>query len=305
MSSYPYVCDIATTRGMATDAGASACGVAAATAVSPDAVEQYHRWIAAGRHAGMTYMERNDDVRSDPRALLPDARSVIVCAFNYYTDEPVNLPVALYARGMDYHHVLRQRLELMATRLREHFGGQTRVCIDSAPIRERWWAVRAGLGFIGLNNQLIIPGCGSYFFIGIILWTGLAETTPPATGDCGRCGRCIAACPAAALSADGRALDARRCLSYLTIEHRGEFPSGTNLCGHPFGCDECQRVCPHNSHATATSISEFHPTPEFATLTADDVATLTPGQFKRLFHDSPILRARHTGLLRNLKPVRQ
>ncbi|MDE6462633.1 MAG: tRNA epoxyqueuosine(34) reductase QueG [Muribaculaceae bacterium] len=302
MNSCPYKCDADAVRRLAADAGATACGIAAAGPVGAEAVEQYRRWISAGRHAAMDYMERHGALRDDPRELFPGTRSVIVCAFNYYTDEPVALPVALYARGMDYHYVLRQRLESMASRLCGEYGGEARVCVDSAPLRERWWAVRAGLGFIGLNNQLIIPGRGSYFVLGVILWTGVAQTTPPLQGgDCGRCGRCVAACPAGALDSGGAALDARRCLSYLTIEHRGDFPPGTDLCGHLFGCDECQRVCPHNRNAAPSEIAEFHPSDEFAALGPDDVAALTSGAFKRMFRSSPIFRCRPAGLGRNLK----
>ncbi len=259
----------------------------------------YARWVAAGRHAGMDYMTRYDDVRSDPRLLLPGARSLIVCAFSYFTDTPFLLPISLYARGRDYHEVIRTRLTAMADRIATTHGGETRICIDTAPLRERYWAQRAGLGFIGLNNQLIVPGTGSYVFLGTILWTGHAEPTAPTTHDCGRCGRCVAACPAHALSADGRGLDAHRCLSYLTIEHRGEFPNGTNLCGHLYGCDECQRVCPHNRGVTPTSISEFYPTEALATLTLDKVSALTQPEFSTLFRHSAIKRTKLAGLQRN------
>lgn len=305
MSSTPFTCDAATIGRLAAEAGADACGVTRAGPVDAEAIGLHRHWIADGRHAAMDYMTRHSDLRADPRLLLNGASSVIVCAFNYFTDEPVGLPVSVYARGLDYHRVLRGRLEAMAAELRRRHGGETRVCIDSAPLRERYWAVRAGLGFIGLNNQLIIPGRGSYFFLGTILWTVAAEPTPAATADdCGRCGRCVAACPARALSADGRALDSRRCLSYLTIEHRGDFPPATDLCGHLFGCDECQRVCPHNRGARPTAIAEFHPTAAFAALTPADVAAMTPGDFKRAFRDSPIARARHCGLQRNLRSLR-
>ncbi|MDE7389160.1 MAG: DUF1730 domain-containing protein, partial [Muribaculaceae bacterium] len=222
-----YPCDTATVRRLAAEVGAVACGVAEAAPVSPEAIEIYSRWIADGRHADMDYMTRYPDVRSDPRLLLEGARSLIVCAFSYFTDEPFGLPVALYARGRDYHEVVRERLSALASRLTETYGGTTRVCVDTAPLRERHWAIRAGIGIQGLNNQIIVPGAGSYVFLGTILWTQPLEPTPPlSAAHCGRCGRCVEACPAKALSADGSALDARRCLSYLTIEHSGAFPAG-------------------------------------------------------------------------------
>lgn len=297
MSSVLSLCSL---RAIAAEAGACACGAAPAGPIGHDDVRQFDRWIAEGRHAAMTYMERYPDLRADPRLLLDGAQTVIVCAFSYFTSEPVNLPIALYARGRDYHEVVRERLQLISTRITALHGGLTRLCVDTAPLRERLWATRCGLGFIGLNNQLIVPSTGSYVFLGTILWTGRAESSQPLAGDCGHCRRCIAACPAKALQADGSALDARRCLSYLTIEHRGDFHPATDLCGHLYGCDECQRVCPHNSAAAPTPIADFHPSEALAHLTAPDVAAMTPQQFNALFRHSAIRRTKLTGLLRNL-----
>lgn len=281
---------------LAAEVGAAACGAVAAGPVSAEARAQYAAWLAEGRAAGMDYLSRYDDVRSDPRQLMDDARTLVVCAFGYYTAEPVRLPVALYARGEDYHTVVRRRMEQLGERL----GGRWRVCVDTAPLRERYWAARAGLGFIGLNNQLIIPGMGSYFFLGTLVWDG--EVTPlsePLQQQCDRCGRCIAACPAGAL--DGRGgVDARRCLSYLTIEHRGDFPPGTELHGHLYGCDECQLCCPHNARPIPTAIAEFHPAEALRCLTAADIRTMTPEQFSVLFRRSAIKRTKLAGLQRNV-----
>lgn len=271
--------------------------------VEPQAVEAYARWLAEGRHGEMAYLEKYGDVRADPRLLLEGARSIVAVAFPYFTDEPVGLPVSLYARGRDYHEVVREYLTAIAAEM----GGQTRVCVDTAPLRERYWAVRCGLGFIGRNNQLIIPGLGSYFFLGFILTTEELTVTghvgeevsnlrPPAEG-CGECRRCVDACPGRALGADGRGLDARRCLSYLTIEHRGPIDGPIPTL---YGCDVCQRVCPHNAAVRPTPIADFHPSETMQRLTADQVAAMTPEQFSALFRHSAIKRTKLAGLLRNL-----
>lgn len=270
--------------------------------VEPAAVERYRAWLAEGRHAGMKYLEKYDDLRQDPRTLLEGARTLIAVAFPYFTDEKINLPVSLYARGRDYHEVVRERLTGIAAAL----PGDSRVCVDTAPLRERYWAQRAGLGFIGKNNQLIIPGSGSFFFLGFILNTMTYQdyTADKSSDQCGSCRKCVDACPGRCLSDDGRGLDARRCLSYLTIEHRGPLPPSLfTLHPSPFtlyGCDICQRVCPHNAGARPTPIADFHPSEEFAALTVDDISKMTPGEFNRLFRHSAIKRAKLAGLQRNL-----
>lgn len=269
--------------------------------VSPRAVEQYRRWLADGRHGDMAYLANHADLRADPRTLLEGARTLIAVAFPYYTDEPMRLPISLYARGRDYHEVVRERLTEIASRL----PGESRVCVDTAPLRERYWACRAGLGFIGRNNQLIIPGLGSYFFLGFILNTtdfGLPPAAEPIADGCAGCRRCVDACPGRCLSADGRGVDARRCLSYLTIEYRGEFPPETKL---PvlYGCDVCQRVCPHNAGARPTPIADFHPSAGLSALTAAEVAAMTPDGFRALFRHSAVRRTKLAGLLRNLRSL--
>lgn len=267
--------------------------------VDARAVEYHQRWLAEGHHAGMAYMANHADLRTDPRTLLPDARSIICVAVPYYTDSPVSLPISLYARGRDYHEVVRRLLEPLA----EALPGQSRICVDTAPLRERYWAMRAGLGFIGRNNQLIVSGAGSYFFLGFVLTTEelppTASTAPARAGGCGECRRCVDACPGGCISADGRAIDARTCLSYLTIEHRGPLPEGMRL-PTLYGCDVCQRVCPHNAGVRPTHVADFYPSAELAGLTEADVAALTPERFSALFRHSAIKRTKLSGLLRNL-----
>lgn len=280
--------------------GVAHFAVAEAAPVDDGARSRYERWIADGMNAGMDYMQRYADVRSDPRLLLDGASSIIVCAFPYWhPDARRTSLMAAYALATDYHEVVRRRLDAAAASIRLAYGGATRVCVDTAPLRERYWAQRSGLGFIGRNGHLIIPGAGSWFFLGEILTTARLEPySPGAPRRCLGCGRCVKACPAGALTGDGT-VDARRCLSYLTIEHRGEFPDGTDLHGCLYGCDTCARVCPHNAEPEVTTLPEFTPRPGVVGLTAERAAALTQEEFSALFTHSAVKRAKLAGMRRN------
>ncbi len=263
--------------------------------IEPEADERFRQWLAREHNASMAYMANYPELRRDPRLLLEGARTLIAVAFPYFTEEPVGLPIALYARGRDYHEVVREQLMAVAATL----PGQWRVCVDSAPLRERYWAHRAGLGAIGRNNQLYVPGFGSYCFLGFILSTEVFDFEPkePMADPCGDCRRCINACPGKCLSEQGQALDARSCHSYLTIEHRGELPVRVKSLA---GCDICQRVCPLNSSVQPTPIADFHPSAELARLTLADLPAMTPSRFRALFRHSALNRLRLPQLLRNL-----
>ena len=285
--------------------GFDACGVARAHRVDDVAAARYARWLAQGRNGCMEWAARHCDLRDDPQGLLPGVRSVIVVAMNYYPArfQPREAPqFAYYAYGRDYHEVVKQRLWQLAAAIEQMAPCQTRVCVDSAPIRERYWAQQAGLGFIGLNNALILPGKGSYYFLGVILTTLSLDPDAPCTQSCGECHACIQACPAGALRGDG-AVDARRCLSCLTIEHRGDLPQWVSgvLGNRVFGCDECQKCCPHNRHARPTTIAELQPTDDFLSLTRERIAQMDQAEFSRLFSHSAVKRAKLAGLQRNLK----
>jgi len=250
----------------------------------------------------MAYLDRYHEVRADPRLLLQDARSMLCVAFPYFTSEPVRLPVSLYARGRDYHEVVREHLSILARQLPP---GDTRICVDTAPLRERYWAERLGLGFIGRNNQLIIPGLGSYFFLGFILTTAnlpAARWRDPDGRSCGNCRRCVDACPGRCIFPSGEGIDARKCLSYLTIEYRGEL--GDLSLPTLYGCDVCQRVCPFNSNPVPTPIFDFHPSPALRNLSADELRQMTPGQFAATFRHSAVRRTKLAGLQRNLANLR-
>ena len=288
-------------------AGVSALGIADACEVSAVDIERYRKWIADGCHGEMSYLERYDDVRSDPRQLLDGAQSLIVTAFNYFPKERPSgraLRIASYALGRDYHEVVRERLEIVAAYIRQTWGGQTRVCVDTAPLRERYWAMRAGVGFIGRNCQLIIPGQGSYFFLGTILTTVHFAPNEPIGHDCGGCNACRTACPSGALRGDGT-MDARRCLSYLTIEYRGELPDDCRIGSCLYGCDACQDACPHNRGAKPTEIEDFMPSEELLALTDSDMENMTQEEFSAIFGHSAIKRTKLAGLQRNLRAIKR
>jgi len=303
------------------DAGVFKSGVASLSEpVGPESILRYNRWIADGRHATMSYLEKYPDLRRDPRRLLEGAQSLISCAFNYYyppADKPSPLKWASYALGDDYHDVIRERLGRVTRLITSSTGAECRICVDTAPLRERYWAVRAGLGFIGLNNQLIIPGAGSRFFLGEIITTLPLAADSPCTQTCGGCRRCIDRCPGKALDTietvnnyDGRSvattegrIDSRKCLSYLTIEHRGPLPEGLNPGRRIYGCDECQDACPHNADSPVSTIHEFRPRPEILRLTAADISAMNQEEFSSLFRRSAIKRAKLAGLQRNAAAI--
>ncbi|MFG6382329.1 MAG: tRNA epoxyqueuosine(34) reductase QueG [Muribaculum sp.] len=305
MSSRPSICSDAVIA-EALRLGATAAGTAGIEPVDACTAARYDAWIAAGCHGEMNYLARNIDLRNDPRGLMPSAKTVIVAAFNYYPKHrqpPEHPQFAYYAYGRDYHEVVRERLGALADFIKENYGGETRVCVDTAPLHERYWAQKAGIGFEGVNSQLIIPGRGSYFFIGEVLTSIDFTPSLPCSGDCGHCGACMRACPSGAIKGDGT-IDASRCLSYLTIEYRGDLPADTPAGNRIYGCDACQQACPHNRHAQPTDIADFAPSDRFLALDEERLSALTPESFNSLFRHSAIKRTKLSGLLRNLQLLR-
>ena len=230
--------------------GAYACGVVRAMPVAAEAVARYEEWLADGNAGNMDYLGHYGEVRRDPRLLLDGegARTLIVTLFAYQDNvHPAEgVPyIAHYALGQDYHDVLRRRLKTVIGQLRPRFGGKWRVCVDSAPLMERYWAARAGLGVIGDNGCLIVPGVGANFFIATIVTTAQMPTDDPVEGTshCLGCGRCVRECPTGALRGDG-SVDARRCISYLTIESHDDIPADIPMGNTLYGCDVCRRACP-------------------------------------------------------------
>lgn len=282
-------------------AGAVAAGFAAIEPVPEHQDRLYRQWLDEGRNASMEYMGRYADIRHNPALLLDGARTIISCAFAYKATGPHSQLFADYALGGDYHKVIRKALKPVAAALEACVPcSRTRICIDTAPLRERFWATRAGIGFIGLNNHLIVPGIGSAVFLAEILWTEAVEPDESLeTQSCQRCGACIEACPTKAL--DGRGgIDCRRCLSYLTIEHRGGLPVGTTLPQRIYGCDICRDACPHNRGNGATPVLDgLMPSDDVLALTLDDIRAMTPDGFDNIFAHSAVKRAGLDGLLRN------
>lgn len=293
-------------------AGAAAWGVAEVTPVDPEAVERYRRWIVAGSHGAMSYLAAHCDVRDNPALLLEGARSMIIGAFSYAPATPeaarigYRSRIARYALGKDYHYVLKRRLTPLADELERLSGTPSRICVDSAPLRERYWAEKAGLGRIGRNGQLIVPGIGSLVFIAVILTGAVIPPNAPSTAVCPPgCGACLRRCPAAALMGNG-VVEARKCLSYLTIEYKGQLTPATDLKGRLYGCDACLEACPENAVALRGElgsgvpvIDEFQPHAIVADMTPGRAAELTGGRFKGVFGESAVMRLRVQGLRRN------
>jgi epoxyqueuosine reductase len=313
----------------ARDAGFDLCGIAPVRDFAE--LRVFPAWIADGKHGEMRYMEARDETGELKRASLdrvaPWARSVIVCAINYNTAHPYSTQVQTQTedagRGWisryawsreDYHDVLLRRLKQVEDELRglvEATGNpatgnwQFRSYVDTGPLIERVYTKYAGIGWIGKNTCIINQQLGSWLFLGVIL-TSLAFTSNDFTGDlpapdrCGSCTRCIVACPTQAITAPGE-LDARLCISYLTIEKRGEIPVELRegMGRHVFGCDICQDVCPWNRKARVTSVAEFEAREGLVNPALDWLADMQPEEFREVFRGSPIRRAKLSGLRRN------
>jgi epoxyqueuosine reductase len=288
----------------------------------PASAGHYREWLAAGYHGQMAYLARPEAVarRDDPANILPGIRTVVTVAANYHTRplpaalvaDPARGVVASYAWGDDYHDVLTPRLQQLA----ELAGAATgrpvayRAYVDTGPVLERDLAARAGLGFVGKNTNLIHPGFGSWLFLGeLLLAAGIVGADaacnrpfPAARATCGRCTRCLQACPTAAF-AGPYVLDARRCISYLTIELKGPIPRDLRplLGNRIFGCDICQEVCPWNRRfAQPTAEPAFQPRPDGIAPRLLDLLSLDDEAFRPRFRGSPVKRARRRGLLRNV-----
>lgn len=287
--------------------GFSACGIAKADLLDKE-TEKLEQWLAKGYQAGMTYMSNNKDKRIDPRKLVENAKSVICVLLNYYPkslQKSKDAPkVAKYAYGRDYHLVitdkLRQLLEYINTQTENVKG---RAFADSAPVWEHAWAVRAGLGWLGKNTQLISKHLGSFHFIGeLIIDLELEYDDFFQDEHCGNCTLCMEACPTNALETPGM-INANRCISYFTIENRGGIPD--ELKGRfqnwIFGCDICQDICPWNKNAQPHEEEDLHPHPKLLEMTKEDWYDLTEEGFIELFGDTPIERLGHEGLQRNLR----
>lgn len=306
------------------ECGAVAVGFARAGSVDAKAARQLAQWVAGGCNAGMSWFGRHVPLRAHTDSVLPGVKTVISLAFSYQqdVDRDSALPrVSSYAWGDDYHDVLRGLLRGPADEFKSRLGGEWRICIDSAPLSERYWAMQAGIGRLGMNGQVIVDGYGSRLFLAEILTTVGFEPDQPSDRRCAGCGACIRRCPGRALMYDG-CMDARRCLSYLTIEHRGEWPEHGADTDNPaesdvkdvlqtpdgrktlYGCDLCIDVCPHNLGAPTTEIEALRLNQRLEGLTAESVASMTADEFAARFRGSAIKRCRLEGLRRNARNLR-
>ncbi len=286
--------------------GFLSCGIAKAGFLADEA-PKLEQWLQEGRHGKMHYMENYFDKRLDPTLLVPGAKSVVSLLLNYHTEEKQEDPnapkIASYAFGQDYHHVIKGKLKTLLSRLKESIGEiEGRVFVDSAPVMDKAWAAKAGLGWLGKNTNLISKQVGSFFFIAeMIIDVELAYDLPVAD-HCGSCTACIDACPTEALIAPNQ-IDGSKCISYATIELKDAIPSSfkDKMDGWMFGCDICQTVCPWNRFATPHQEPAFKPKEELLELTAKDWHELTEETFQRVFQKSAVKRAKYTGLQRNIR----
>jgi len=296
-------------KNRAAEAGFSACGIARADFLEKDAT-RLEEWLKAGFHGTMAYMENHFDKRVDPRKLLEGARSVIVFLYNYFPEKPLpetdNYILSKYAYGEDYHHVIKDKLFRLIAEIKELAGNiNARPFVDSAPVLERAWAERAGLGWVGKNANFIVPKRGSFFFISEIITDLELDYDQPRNNDfCGDCTRCLDACPTQAIVAP-RVVDARRCISYLTIELKDEIPNGFEGKFHDriFGCDICQDVCPWTKFSAQHNEPRFMPNDKLAGMKAAEWEQLTPELFNALFKKSAVKRTKFAGLIRNIQFV--
>ncbi len=287
------------------DLGFSFCGVAKAEYLA-DQAPRLEKWLKAGMHGEMAYLADNFDKRLDPRKLFPGTKSVVSLLYNYYTNlKPQNhrAPrVSLYAYGKDYHRVLKKKLALLLDHIRNEIGDVSgRAFVDSAPILERAWAARSGLGWLGKNATLINRQQGSFFFLSELLLDLELEYDRPGGDFCADCRLCIDACPTGAI-VEPHVIDARKCISYVTIESKGDIPPelAGRLGNWLFGCDICQEVCPFNQQAIPHQEPQFAPRPELLRMTANQWREMTEVQFKELFQGSVVKRTGYDGLKRNL-----
>ncbi len=297
-------------KNRARDLGFEAVGIARAAFLDGYA-DRLEQWLRKGMHGGMGYMENYFDKRLDPRKLLPGAKSVAVLLYNYYPAEKLprenNYVLSKYAYGTDYHFVIKDKLKTLINELKEKTGDiHIRPFVDSAPVLERAWAERAGLGWTGKNANFIIPKKGSFFFISeLITDLELTYDQPKINDLCGACRNCIDACPTGAIVEAGT-VDARKCISYLTIELKKEIPEtfSGQFRDRIFGCDICQDVCPWTRFAKPHHEPAFAPNDDLKNMDKQDWESLSESQFKNIFKKSAVKRTKYTGLMRNIHFVK-
>jgi len=289
----------------AVELGFAACGVARAEELTDDAF-RLEQWLKKERHGKMSYMANHFDKRIDPTKLVEGARSVLTFSMNYFAEQKTQASryrVSQYAYGQDYHAVIRAKLRELLVFIRDEIGDvQGRGFVDSAPVLERAWAAKSGLGWVGKNGNLISKKEGSFFFLAtLIIDLELEPDAPFATDHCGTCRRCVDACPTEAILPN-REINGAQCISYFTIELKDALLQPEKpWADWVFGCDICQEVCPWNRFAVPHQQESFHPKPELMKWTDRDWEEITEELFREVFHDSPLRRTGFDRLVRNIR----
>ena len=293
-------------KSLATQFGFDYCGIAKAQPLDEDA-RKLESWLKNGMHGKMQYMENHFDLRIDPAKLVPGAKSVITLLKNYYPEAPLQheLKISKYAYGNDYHTVIKASLKNMIAAAQEEIGQFSgRGFVDSAPVLERSWAEKSGIGWIGKNGNLITKSGGSFFFIATLITDlELIYDDPFAKDFCGSCRKCIDACPTEAIS-DGKVVNGSKCISYFTIELKDEIIPDEmkgKFDNWMFGCDVCQDVCPWNRFSKPHKEEGFSPFPELLNLSTKEWEELSEEMFKKIFKHSPLSRSKYKGIQRNIK----
>jgi len=287
------------------------CGISKAEFLSEEA-PLLEKWLNTQKHGLMAYMEKYFDMRLNPKLLVEGAESIISVLLNYYPQNPkhkdANAKIAKYAWGEDYHFVIKDKLHLLFEYIKTLIPDvQGRAFVDSAPVMDKVWAKKSGLGWIGKHSNLIVPKVGSFFFIGELIITEPLEYDAPVQDLCGSCTRCMEACPTQAIT-EPYVVDAKRCISYLTIELKEAIPDEfkENMQGWAFGCDICQDVCPWNiKFSVPHTEPRFTPLPEISNYTLEEWLKLEEKTFKQIFKNSPISRPKYKGFMRNLQFIQQ
>lgn len=295
-------------RDKARELGFELCGIAPASFLKENE-EILREWLGLGMNAGMDYMARNIEKRVNPDALFEGAKSVIVTGLNYYTEKMQGgngVPsISIYAYGQDYHDVILKKLEKISGFIFENNpGARSKGFVDSEPLLEKAWAMRAGLGWQGKHSIVINNRLGSFFFLGVVLTNLELEYDHPAEDSCGTCNECIKACPTGAINSN-RTIDARKCIAYLTIDNKTSIAAGDidKMEGRIVGCDRCQEVCPWNRSATRHNHPEFEISEELRLMTSADWLNLTREDHKRLFRNSAISRRKYEVFIQNVTNV--
>ena len=292
-------------KSLAKQFGFDYCGIATAKELTEDA-RRLEQWLSNGYHGEMQYMENHFDKRLDPTKLVSGAKSVISLMYNYYSEKKQNdseaPKISMYAYGMDYHFVVKDKLKTFFQKISDEVGEiDGRVFVDSAPVHERAWAAKAGLGWVGKNSLLLNKNQGSFFFLAEIILDLELEYDTPVTDHCGTCTACMDACPTDAI-ADPYVVDGSKCISYFTIELKENIPAEFKGKFEEwiFGCDICQDVCPWNRFSKPHKEPEFLPHPDLDGMTKRDWQEITEETFQKVFKKSALKRTKFLGLKRNV-----